>query len=37
MTRILDVDDLAVAFRGEVVVSGVTFHIDQGETVALVG
>ena len=37
MTRILDVNDLAVAFRGEVVVSGVTFHIDQGETVALVG
>ena len=37
MTRILDVRDLAVAFRGEEVVSGVTFHIDPGETVALVG
>ena len=37
MSRILEVDDLAVAFRGEEVVSGATFHIDRGETLALVG
>ena len=35
--RIVEVADLAVAFRGEEVVSGVSFHIDRGETVALVG
>lgn len=35
--RILDVKDLAVAFRGEEAVHGVTFHIDRGETVAIVG
>jgi microcin C transport system ATP-binding protein len=35
--RILDVNDLAVAFRGDTVVHGVSFHIDRGETMALVG
>ena len=35
--RILDVNDLAVAFHGEEVVRGVSFHIDRGESVALVG
>ena len=35
--RILDVNDLAVAFGGEEVVRGVSFHIDRGESVALVG
>ena len=37
MNRILEVDDLAVAFRGEEVVTGASFHIDRGETLALVG
>ena len=37
MNRILEVNDLAVAFRDEVVVTGVGFHIDRSETVALVG
>ena len=36
-SRILEVDDLAVAFRDEEVVTGASFHIDQGETLALVG
>ena len=35
--RILDVNDLAVAFHGEEVVRGVSFHINRGESVALVG
>ncbi|MDE0054246.1 MAG: ATP-binding cassette domain-containing protein, partial [Gammaproteobacteria bacterium] len=35
--RILEVNDLAVAFRGEEVVRGINFHIDRGEAVALVG
>ena len=35
--RILEVNDLAVAFRGDEAVRGVSFHIDRGETVALVG
>ena len=35
--RILDVNNLAVAFRDEEVVKGISFHIDRGETVALVG
>ena len=35
--RILDVNDLAVAFGGEEVVRGVSFHIDRGESLALVG
>ena len=35
--RILDVHDLAVAFRDDEVVHGINFHIDRGETVALVG
>ena len=35
--RILEVDDLGVAFGGQQVVEGVSFHIDQGETLALVG
>jgi microcin C transport system ATP-binding protein len=34
---LLDVRDLAVAFRGNTVVRGVSFHVDAGETVALVG
>ncbi len=34
---VLEVEDLAVAFRGEEVVSGVSFAIERGETVALVG
>ena len=34
---ILDVHDLAVAFRGKRVVDGVSFHVKRGETVALVG
>ena len=37
MSRILEVDDLAVAFRDEEVVTGASFHIDRGETLALVG
>ena len=35
--RILDIQDLSVAFRGEEAVRGVTFHVDRGETVAIVG
>ena len=35
--RILEVDDLAVAFRGNEVVRGVSFHVEHGETVAIVG
>jgi microcin C transport system ATP-binding protein len=34
---ILDVRDLAVAFRGKRVVDGVSFDVKRGETVALVG
>jgi len=34
---ILEMRDLAVAFHGEEVVRGVSFHIDRGETVGLVG
>ena len=37
MNRILEVENLAVAFRGEEVVTGASFHIDRGETLALVG
>ena len=37
MSRILEVVDLAVAFRGAEVVTGASFHIDRGETLALVG
>ena len=37
MSAILEVADLAVAFRGEEVVSDVDFAIERGETVALVG
>ncbi|MEE8041465.1 MAG: ABC transporter ATP-binding protein [Pseudomonadales bacterium] len=37
MQHVLEVKDLSVAFRGEVVVDKVSFHIDEGETVALVG
>ena len=36
-SRILEVDDLAVAFRDEEVVTGASFHIERGETLALVG
>ena len=35
--NVLEVRDLAVAFRGEEVVRGVDFHVARGETVALVG
>lgn len=35
--RILEVDNLSVAFRGEEVVRNVSFTIDRGETVAIVG
>jgi peptide/nickel transport system ATP-binding protein len=34
---LLDVRDLAVGFPGQVVVHGISFHIDPGETLALVG
>jgi microcin C transport system ATP-binding protein len=34
---LLQVDNLAVAFRGTPIVHGVSFSIDRGETVALVG
>ncbi|MCY3840302.1 MAG: ABC transporter ATP-binding protein [Gammaproteobacteria bacterium] len=36
-SRILEVDDLAVAFRDEEVVTGASFHIDRGETMGIVG
>ena len=35
--RILEVNDLQVAFHGKPVVHGVNLHIDRGETLALVG
>jgi peptide/nickel transport system ATP-binding protein len=34
---LLEVRDLAIGFPGQVVVHGVSFHIDPGETLALVG
>ena len=37
MAPVLDVRDLAVGFPGQVVVHGVSFHIDPGESLALVG
>jgi peptide/nickel transport system ATP-binding protein len=37
MVPLLDVDDLAVGFPGRVVVHGVSFSIDPGETLAVVG
>ena len=37
MSRILEVENLAVAFRGEEVVTGASFHIERAETLALVG
>ena len=37
MPRLLDVRDLAVGFPGQVAVHGISFHIDAGETLALVG
>jgi peptide/nickel transport system ATP-binding protein len=37
MAPVLDVHDLAIGFPGQVVVHGVSFHIDPGETLALVG
>ncbi|XOV89056.1 MAG: ABC transporter ATP-binding protein [Pseudomonadota bacterium] len=35
--KVLDIQDLSVAFRGAVAVKGVSFDIHEGETVALVG
>ena len=35
--RLIEVNDLSVAFADNVVVEGVSFHIDEGETLALVG
>jgi ABC-type microcin C transport system duplicated ATPase subunit YejF len=37
MAALLDVRDLAIGFPSQVAVHGVSFHIDPGETVALVG
>jgi peptide/nickel transport system ATP-binding protein len=37
MAPLLEIRDLAVGFPGRVVVHGVSFHIDPGETLALVG
>jgi len=41
MTRLLDVRDLTVSFRQDGAVTqavkGVSFYVDKGETVALVG
>ena len=37
MAPVLNVRDLAIGFPGQVVVHGVSFHIDPGETLALVG
>jgi peptide/nickel transport system ATP-binding protein len=37
MAPVLDVHDLALGFPGREVVHGVSFHIDPGETLALVG
>ena len=34
---ILDINDLSVAFHGREVVTGISFHIERGETVGLVG
>ena len=35
--RLIEVNDLSVAFADNSVVEGVSFHIDEGETLALVG
>ena len=35
--RLIEVNDLSVAFADNAVVEGVSFHIDEGETLALVG
>jgi peptide/nickel transport system ATP-binding protein len=37
MGHLLEVRDLAVGFPGQVAVHGISFHIDAGETLALVG
>ena len=37
MAHLLDVRDLAIGFPGQVAVHGISFHIDPGETLALVG
>jgi peptide/nickel transport system ATP-binding protein len=37
MPHLLDVRDLAIGFPGQVAVHGISFHIDPGETLALVG
>jgi peptide/nickel transport system ATP-binding protein len=37
MTHLLDVRDLAIGFPGNIAVHGISFHIDPGETLALVG
>ena len=36
-SRLIEVNDLSVAFAENAVVEGVSFHIDEGETLALVG
>ena len=35
--RLIEINDLSVAFADNAVVEGVSFHIDEGETLALVG
>jgi peptide/nickel transport system ATP-binding protein len=37
MTHLLEVRDLQVAFAGQPAVNRLSFHIDAGETLALVG
>jgi peptide/nickel transport system ATP-binding protein len=37
MAPVLDVRDLSIGFPGQTVVHGISFHIDPGETLALVG
>ncbi len=37
MTALLEVDDLRVGYDGRTLVSGVSLHVNRGETVAIVG
>ncbi|MBN9050160.1 MAG: ABC transporter ATP-binding protein [Rhizobiales bacterium] len=37
MTRLLDIQDLTAGYNGVTVLSGVSLHVDEGETVAVVG